>query len=74
MGASPEGGGVALTWKQPDEVAWALIDAHPDIDPLELNFVDLHLMVVELDGFTDGPDEASETLLEAIVMAWHEQR
>ncbi len=65
---------MALTWKQPDEVAWALIDAYPDTDPLELNFVDLHRMVVDLDGFTDDPDEASEIILEAIVMAWHEQR
>jgi FeS assembly protein IscX len=65
---------VAFTWKQPDEVAWALIDANPDTDPLELNFVDLHRMVVELEGFTGDPDEANETILEAIVMAWHEQR
>ena len=65
---------MALTWKQTDEVAWALIDAHPDIDPLELNFVDLHRLVVELEGFTDDPDAASETILEAIVVAWHEQR
>ena len=65
---------MTLTWNQPDEVAWALIDAYPDTDPLELNFVDLHRMVVDLDGFTDDPGAASEIILEAIVMAWHEQR
>ena len=65
---------MALTWKQPDEVAWALIDAYPATDPLELNFVDLHRMVVDLDDFSDDADEASEIILEAIVMAWHDQR
>ena len=65
---------MALIWKQPDEVAWALIDAYPATDPLELNFIDLHRMVVDLDEFTDDPDEASEIILEAIVMAWHAQR
>jgi FeS assembly protein IscX len=74
MGASPEGDGVAIIWKQPHEVGWALIDARPDTDPLELDFVDLHRMVVELEGFTDDPDEADETILEALVMAGHDQR
>ena len=63
-----------LTWDGPSEVAWALIDAHPDVDPLDLNFVDLHRMIVELPSFGDDPNAASEALLEAIVMAWHEQR
>ena len=58
---------MALTWSQPDEVAWALIDAYPHTDPLALNFVDLHRMVVGLDGFSDDPDQASETILEAVV-------
>jgi FeS assembly protein IscX len=64
---------MGFSWDEPGEVAWALIDAHPDLDPLDLNFVDLHRMVVELPGFQGDPDEASETRLEAIVMAWHDQ-
>jgi len=61
---------MGLTWQEPVDIAWALIDAHPDVDPLDLNFVDLHRMIVELPDFDDDPDEASETRLEAIVVAW----
>jgi FeS assembly protein IscX len=61
---------MGLTWQQPTDIAWALIDAYPDVDPLDLNFVDLHRMIVELPEFDDDPDEASETRLEAIVVAW----
>jgi FeS assembly protein IscX len=56
------------------DIAWELIDAHPDVDPLDLNFVDLHRMIVALSDFDDDPGESSETRLEAVVMAWHEQR
>jgi FeS assembly protein IscX len=65
---------VALTWNEPSEIAWALIDAHPDQDPLDLNFVDLHGMIVGLGGFDDDPDAASEPILEAVVVAWNDQR
>ena len=64
---------MGLTWEEPSEIAWALIDAYPDTDPLDLNFVDLHRMIVDLPEFESGPGEASETKLEAIVMAWHDQ-
>jgi FeS assembly protein IscX len=63
-----------LTWTEPAEIAWALMDAHPDMDPLDLNFVDLHHLIVALPGFDDDPGTASETILEAVVMVWHEQR
>jgi FeS assembly protein IscX len=65
---------MGLTWTEPTEIVWELIDAHPHIDPLDLNFVDLHRMIVALSDFQDDPDESSETRLEAVVAAWHEQR
>ena len=37
---------MGLTWQEPADIAWALIDAHPGVDPLDLNFVDLHRMIV----------------------------
>ena len=64
---------MALTWDDPEDIAFELLQAHPDTDPLDLNFVDLHAMVVDLPGFGDDPDEASETKLEAIVLAWNDQ-
>ncbi len=65
---------MGLTWDQPSDVAWALGDEYPDVDPLDLNFVELHRMIVELPGFDDDPDAANEAKLEAIVVAWHDQR
>jgi FeS assembly protein IscX len=73
-GASAEGGGVGLTWAEPGEIAWALIESHPDTDPLDLNFVDLHGLILALPDFADDPDEASEARLEAVVVAWYDQR
>jgi FeS assembly protein IscX len=64
---------VALTWDDPEDIAFELMDANPDVDPLDLNFVDLHQMVVDLPEFEDDPDAANESKLEAIVLAWHAQ-
>jgi FeS assembly protein IscX len=62
-----------LTWKDADEIAYALIDAHPDQDPLKLSFPKLHKLVIELEDFGDAPDKSSEAILEAIQMAWYEE-
>jgi FeS assembly protein IscX len=62
-----------LTWKDTDEIAYALIDAHPDQDPLKLSFPKLHKLIVELEDFGDEPDKSTESILEAIQMAWYEE-
>jgi len=62
-----------LTWKDADDIAYALIDAHPDQDPLKLSFPKLHKLVIELPDFGDDPDKSSESILEAIQMAWYEE-
>lgn len=62
-----------LTWKDHEEIAWALIDKFPDQDPLKLSFPKLHRMVLELDGFDDKPDNSNERILENIQMAWFEE-
>jgi len=62
-----------LTWKDADEIAYALIDTHPDQDPLKLSFPKLHKLVIELEDFGDNPDKSSESILEAIQMAWYEE-
>ena len=62
-----------LTWKDTDEIAYALIDAHPDITPLNLSFPKLHKMITELEDFGDEPDKSSESILESIQMAWYEE-
>jgi len=62
-----------LTWKDPEDLAYALIDKFPDQDPLKLSFPKLHKMVIELEEFGDAPDKSTEAILEAIQMAWYEE-
>jgi FeS assembly protein IscX len=62
-----------LTWKDTDDIAYALIDAHPDQDPLKLSFPKLHKLIIALEDFGDDPDKSSESILESIQMAWYEE-
>lgn len=62
-----------LAWHDAEDIALALIESHPDIDPLSLRFTDLHKMVVQLPDFEDDPKGSNEGILEAIQMAWHEE-
>ena len=41
---------MVLTWDDPEGIAFELLQTHPDTDPLDLNFVDLHALVVDLPG------------------------
>jgi FeS assembly protein IscX len=59
-----------MKWTDSLEIAIALRDRHPDVDPRTLNFVDLHRWVCELEGFADDPKRSGEKILEAIQMAW----
>jgi FeS assembly protein IscX len=63
-----------LTWKDHEEIAWALLDKFPDQDPLKLSFPKLHKMVCELEEFGDRPDASNEKILENIQMAWYEEK
>ena len=62
-----------MTWRDAEDVALALMEAHPDIDPLSVRFTDLHRWVTELRGFTDDAKASNEKLLEAIQMKWYEE-
>jgi len=59
-----------LTWDQPDDIALALAEEHPDLDPTNIRYTDLHKWVTELDDFDDDPMRSTEGKLEAIQMAW----
>ena len=65
---------MGLKWTESLEIAIALDDAHPDVDPLHVNFVDLRNWVLALDEFDDDPEHSGERILEAIQMAWIEER
>ena len=63
----------SLTWTTTEDIAIALADKHPDIDPLTVRFTDLFKWVTSLDGFKDDPKNSNEKKLEAIQMAWYEE-
>jgi FeS assembly protein IscX len=61
---------MSLKWVDTLEIAIALDEAHPDVDPKYIRFTDLHDWVCELDDFDDDPKHSGEKILEAIQMAW----
>jgi FeS assembly protein IscX len=62
-----------MKWSDAEDIAIALMEAHPDTDPLSVRFTDLHKWVVALEDFDDDPKASNEGLLEAIQMKWHEE-
>ena len=62
-----------MKWTNSDDIAVALQEKFPDVDPLTLRFTDLRERVLALDGFDDDPKASNEGLLEAIQMKWHEE-
>lgn len=65
---------MSLKWTDTLEIAIQLDEAHPEVDPKLLRFTDLHQWVCELDEFDDEPERSGEKILEAIQMAWIEER
>lgn len=59
-----------MKWTDTIDIAIALSERHPDVDPLAVRFTDLHRWVCALPGFDDDPDRSGERILEAIQMAW----
>ena len=59
-----------MRWTDVSEIAIALTDAHPDVDPRYVRFTDLHQWVCGLPGFADDPARSGEKIPEAIQMAW----
>ena len=65
---------MSLKWIESLEVAIALDEAHPDVDPRYVRFTDLHDWVCELEGFDDDPQHSGEKILEAIQAAWIDEK
>jgi FeS assembly protein IscX len=64
---------MGLKWDDSEDIAALLIEEHPDANPLEVRFTDLHRWVTELDDFEDDLKASTEGKLEAIQMAWLEE-
>lgn len=63
-----------MKWTDIQAIAIALEENYPDRDNLNLRFTDLREWVVGLDGFSDNPNGCNEKILEAIQMAWMDER
>lgn len=63
-------GDVVMKWTDINDLAIELSEAHPEIDPLKINFVDLMNWVMALPGFDDDAKHCGEKILEAIQQAW----
>lgn len=65
---------MSLRWTDTLEIALALIEAHPNVDPQYVNFVELRKWVMALPAFDDDPNRSGEKILEAIQMAWIDEQ
>ena len=65
---------MGLKWTDVLDIAIELEDQHPDVDPLQINFVELREWVMALEDFDDDPAHCGERILEGIQMAWIEER
>ncbi len=65
---------MTLNWTDVRDIAIALDEAHPDVDPRFVNFVDLRNWILALPEFADDPAHSGEKVLEAIQMTWLEEK
>lgn len=63
-----------MKWTDTLDIAIALEEAHPGADNVNLRYTDLHQWVCALPGFADDPAKSNEKILEAIQMAWIDER
>lgn len=65
---------MGLRWTDTLDIAIELDEQHSDVDPQYIRFTDLHAWVCGLPEFEDDPEKSSEKILEAIQMAWLDER
>ena len=63
-----------ISWPDSLEIAISLEEAHPDIDPVTINFVELRELVMALEDFNEGDTQCGEKILEAIQMCWIDEK
>ncbi|GAB4058380.1 Fe-S cluster assembly protein IscX [Uliginosibacterium sediminicola] len=62
-----------MKWTDTLDIAIELAEAHPEVDPAKVNFVELMKWTMALPGFDDDPKRCGERILEAIQAAWIEE-
>ncbi len=64
---------MSLKWTDSQEIAIALSEKYPDVNPRHIRFTDLLSWIQGLEGFEDSAERCGERILEAIQMAWIEE-
>ena len=64
---------MSLKWTDSQEIAIALSEKYPEMDPARVRFTDLMAWVQDLEDFDDAPERCGERILEAIQTAWMEE-
>ncbi|MDP5292746.1 Fe-S cluster assembly protein IscX [Oceanimonas sp. CHS3-5] len=64
---------MSLKWTDSLDIALALMEQHPEVDPKTVRFTDLHQWICELDEFDDEPEHSNERILEAVILAWMDE-
>ncbi|CAI8963387.1 Fe-S cluster assembly protein IscX [Methylocaldum szegediense] len=59
-----------MKWSDTFDIAIALAENHPDVDPRYVRFTDLLDWILKLEGFEDSAENCNEKVLEAVQMAW----
>ncbi len=62
-----------MKWIDVRDIAIALCEKYPEVDPRTVRFVDLHNWVVGLEGFDDDHGHGGEKVLEAIQANWMDE-
>lgn len=63
-----------MNWHDIRNIAIALEETRPEADNVNLRFTDLRHWVLALPGFVGAADGCNEKILEAIQMAWLDER
>jgi len=63
-----------FSWTDTEDIAIALFETHPEIDPLSVRFTKLREMVEALEDFeVQAGHPVNEQILEAVQAAWYEE-
>ena len=65
---------MSFKWTDTTEIAILLEEKYPEKDNINLRYTDLHSWIVNLEGVDDDPSNSNEKILEAIQMAWIDER
>ncbi|MES2983774.1 MAG: Fe-S cluster assembly protein IscX [Pseudomonadota bacterium] len=63
-----------MNWNDIRPIAIALDEAHPTTDNINLRYTDLREWILAIPGFVGAPNGCNEKILEAIQMAWIDER